>query len=457
MVDRVRAGSPREMAGITVQAVDKHDRLIHVLGRSLSGAAGSIRRGVRFNKTGFTATVLGVVCLLAAGCSVLPRNAVPDGQQENAEIPGMPDNIRALGLAPSPMLQGDFAKAIVDGGMDQACDLKDENPVFCVLIISGGGGLGAYGAGLLNGWTASGQRPKFKIVTGISTGSLIAPYAFLGPDWDEALKLAYLGITSDDDVINSRGFIGMLTSDSLASTEPLQKLIANYVEADMLAAIAAEHESGRRLYVATTNMDAQRITIWNMGAIAASGRPEALDLFRKILLASASIPIIMPPVFFDVEVDGELFDEMHADGGVEAQFFVPLRAIDLPAAIKEAKANGFPATPVPRMFVIRNSKFHPEPKQVERGLVPIVERTISTMTQAMGRSDLYQIFAIATARGGDFQYSEIPADFIWNSDQEFDGPEMKRLYDIGYGRGADGTAWVRTPPGLFSVNTAPNE
>ncbi len=204
-------------------------------------------------------------------------------------------------------------------------------------------------------------------------------------------------------------------------------------------------------------MDAQRIAIWNMGAIADSGGPEALALFRKVLLASASVPIIMPPVLFEVEVDGERFDEMHADGGVQAQFFVPLRVIDLQGAIREAREQGFPATPVPRMFVVRNAKFTPVAKPVERSLGPVAKRTVSTLIQSMGQSDLYRVYAIAKARGGEFRYSEVPVDFIWGSDQEFDGPEMQRLYDIGYARGLDGSAWSDTPPGLFSINTAPGD
>lgn len=417
-----------------------------------------IRGFIAFRAAHTAALGLTMFCVLAvAGCAVLPRNPAPKNRLERARIPGMPPEIRALGLTPSPVLQSDFAKAIVDGGMEQACDLRDGNPVFCVLIVSGGGGFGAYGAGLLNGWTASGTRPRFKIVTGVSTGSLIAPFAFLGPDWDNELKAAFTGIASDDDVATSVGFFGLLTNDALSSSEPLQRLIASYVGPEMLAAIAEEHRSGRRLYVGTANMDAQRFTIWNIGAIAASGRPDALELLRKVLLASSSIPIIMPPVLFDIDVDGQRFDEMHADGGVQAQFFVPLRVIDLPAAIKEAQVNGFAYTPSPRMFVIRNAKFTPEPKRVERGIRPIAERTIATMIQAMGRSDLYRIFAIARVRGGDFHYSQVPADFIWRSDQEFDGPEMKRLYDIGYMRGVDGTAWPETPPGLFIINTAPTD
>jgi hypothetical protein len=240
----------------------------------------------------------------------------------------------------------------------------------------------------------------------------------------------------------------------LSSSEPLQELIARYVDDALLATIAEEYRSGRGLYVGTSNMDAQRFMIWNMGAIAASGHPDALELFRRVLLASASVPAMTPPVFFDVEIDGERFDEMHADGGLHSQFFVPLRVIDLPAAIREAQEDGFDCAPTPRMFVIRNARFTPDPEQVERSIPDIAGRTISTMIQAMGQADLYQIYAITRVRGSDFHYGEVPKDFVWNADQEFDGDEMRRLFDIAYELGFNGTAWSDTPPGLFAVNTA---
>ncbi|MDT8398651.1 MAG: hypothetical protein RQ899_08560 [Pseudomonadales bacterium] len=160
----------------------------------------------------------------------------------------------------------------------------------------------------------------------------------------------------------------------------------------------------------------------------------------------------MPPVMLDVEVNGKRYDEMHADGGVQAQFFVPLVVIDLPAAIREAQAAGFNYTPTPRMFVIRNSKFLPDAKPIERKLGAIVDRTVASMVQAMGRADLFQIYAIARARGNDFRYTEIPADFQWQSEQEFHGPELRRLYAVGYENGQRDDTWVRTPPGVFSRN-----
>ncbi len=208
--------------------------------------------------------LLGAV-LGMAGCSTLPRNPVPADQLESARIIGMPDHARALGLAPSAPMQRDFAQAMVDGGREQGCDTRNGNPVFCVLIISGGGGYGAYGAGLMNGWTASGTRPEFKIVTGISTGSLIAPFAFLGPEWDATLKEIYTTIDGDADIVKERSLFGILTSDSLTDTAPFRAAIARQVDESMLADVAREHQSGRRLYVGTTNMDAQRFTVWNMG------------------------------------------------------------------------------------------------------------------------------------------------------------------------------------------------
>ncbi|MDC0886436.1 patatin-like phospholipase family protein [Altererythrobacter sp.] len=387
-----------------------------------------------------------------SACATVGRNALPIEQQSQARIADMPDNIRAFGIRRDAAFQHDFAKAIVDGGPEAGCDDIDGNPVFCVLILSGGGGYGAFGAGVLNGWSQSDSRPEFKIVTGVSTGALIAPFAFLGTDWDDELATAFRTIETDADVFRTRGVVGILTKDSFTDTAALQSMIANFVTQDFLDAVAREHRKGRRLYVGTTNLDRQELTVWNLGAIANSAKPSALGLFRQILLASASIPVVMPPVMFDVEVDGVPYDEMHVDGGVQAQFFVPLVVIDLPAAIAEAQAAGFDYTPTPRMFVIRNGKFLPEAENTDRNIAEIAIRTLESMTQSMGRGDLYQIYAITKARGTDFFYNEIPESFIWGSDHEFDGSEMRRLYDIGLAEGLNEDSWKRVPPGLFATN-----
>jgi len=253
-----------------------------------------------------------------------------------------------------------------------------------------------------------------------------------------------------------RSLLGVLRSESVATSEPLIGLIEDSVTPELVTAVAREHKSGRRLYIGTTNLDTQTFNVWNMGAIATRGDKEALDLFRKVLLASASIPILTPPVVFDVEIGGETFDELHADGGVLAQFFVPLRVINLPEAIEMAQEGGFAFTPRPRMFVIRNARFTPVPEAIERRLPSVARRTVSSLIQAMGRADLFRLFAIARARGNDFHYTEVPSDFVWQAEDEFDGDEMRRLFGIGFDLGQKEDTWQRTPPGLFAINSDAN-
>jgi predicted acylesterase/phospholipase RssA len=179
------------------------------------------------------------------------------------------------------------------------------------LAVSGGGDNGAFGSGLLNGWSATGTRPQFKMVTGVSTGALIAPFAFLGPAYDAQLREVYTTMTPDR-VFRQRGYPAALFDDAMADTSPLAMLIAKYANQDLLDAIAAEYRKGRLLMIGTTNLDAQRPVIWNIGAIAASGRPGAFQ-----------------PAMIDVEVDGVEFQEMHVDGGAISQLFLYPGSIDV--------------------------------------------------------------------------------------------------------------------------------
>lgn len=389
---------------------------------------------------------------VAVGCGTLPRSAPPLDLIGTARIAGLPEEARSHGLGASEALQVDFAQAMLDGKDEKTCDTLDGHPVFCVLVLSGGGGYGAYGAGVLNGWSASGKRPEFQIVTGVSTGALMAPFAFLGSDFDAQLKQQFTSIETDDDILKRRRLVSILRSDSVSTTEPLAARIEAAITAEVLELIAQEYKRGRRLYVGTTNMDSQSFVVWNMGSIAASSHPGKLDLFHKIMLASASVPIAMAPVFFEVELDGQTYDEMHADGGVQAQFFVPLVSINLPDAIAYARARGLDYTPTPRMYVIRNSTFEPAPQTVKRNLADIGVRTIKSFTQSMGRSDLAQIYAIAKARGTDFSYTEVPADFAWKAKGVFDGPTMRELFQVGFDRAQTDELWSSTPPGTFARN-----
>ncbi len=233
--------------------------------------------------------------LVLQGCAGLrPRNPLPEDLESKVQVPGMP-GVRAWGDEVSEV----FTKfALESVQQEQAAYGKDfvKRPV-SFLALSGGGDDGAFGAGVLCGWTAHGDRPEFKLVTGISTGALIAPFAFLGSSYDDTLRYLYTGITGKD-IFYMNSLLTVLWRESVADTGPLAKMLDKYVDETMLAEVAAAHAKGRRLIIGTTQLDAQRLVLWDMGAIAASGDPKALKLFRKIMLTSASIPgCLSTPVY----------------------------------------------------------------------------------------------------------------------------------------------------------------
>jgi len=228
---------------------------------------------------------------------------------------------------------------------------------------------------LLNGWTAAGTRPEFKLVTGISTGALIAPFAFLGEKYGATLKTVYT-TTSPTDVLKHRSLIAGIFSDAMADNAPLWALTRKFVTADLLKEVAAEYAKGRFLLVGTADIDARRPVIWDMGKIATYGTPEALELFVSVLMASASIPVAFPPVMIDVEVDGKRYQEMHVDGGTIAQVLAypaSLRIGDQSAAVGVDRER--------TLYVIRNARLDPDWAQTERKTMNIGEAT-ATATQA---------------------------------------------------------------------------
>ncbi len=320
-------------------------------------------------------------------------------------------------------------------------------PPINFLAVSGGGDDGAFGAGLLVGWSATGTRPEFKGVTGVSTGALIAPFAFLGPEEDNALREVYTAI-GPQNILKPRGLLAALTSDALADNSPLFELISRHINAEFLARIAREYqEKGRLLLIGTTNLDARRGIVWNMGAIAASGTPEALDLFRKILLASAAIPAAFPPVMIDVEVNGQPYQEMHVDGGAQAQVFLyPPRLFDL------VRQQGVKVAPRERsVYIIRNARLDPDWATVERSTLTIAGRAISSLIQTQGLGDLYRIYATAQQDGLDYNLAYIGADFNAEHKEDFDATYMRALFDYGYQLGRKGYPWQKTPPGMTAA------
>ena len=316
-------------------------------------------------------------------------------------------------------------------------------PVY-YLAVSGGGDNGAFGAGLLNGWSETGTRPEFKMVTGVSTGALIAPFAFLGPSYDAALREVYTSMTPDS-IFRARGVSAALFDDAMADTSPLAAIIAKYADEKMFAAIAREYQEGRLLLVGTTDLDSQRPVIWNIGALAVSGKPEALQLFHKILRASAAIPGLFQPVMVDVELDGRKYQEMHVDGGAIAQLFLYPPSLEAGRLMKRER----------HAYIIRNARLDPDYAMAERRTIDIAGRAINTMLAASGHNDVLRTYFVSQRDGVDYNLAYIGSDFTAEKTGEFNQAYMQALYQYGYQQAKTGREWHKAPPGLDKATARP--
>ena len=386
--------------------------------------------------------------LVLAGCGTLPRNAPPAQLVLDATVPNFP-NVRAWAGKPNLALETDLAASFAQESKTDFPAGPDGVVHYSHLALSGGGANGAFGAGFLNGWTSKGNRPVFKIVTGVSTGALMAPFAFVGTDYDEALRLFYTTTSTRDIFVLGSMFTLMrqvLSGEALADTRPLQAMIARHVDDALLARVAEAHRNGRRLYIGTANIDAPRFIVWNMGLIANSGRPDALDLFRKVMLASASIPVAFPPVLFEVEIapGGPRYDEMHVDGGVGARVFLNGGVFDGSMVRRRGGHGGVGKEDI---FVIHNGQLIPQPDPIRRSLTEISVRVIDASGRTAALGDLFRIHAYALQEGASFRWVTIPDDVPMGGDEVFDPAQMRSLYDFGYRKGAGGGDWLTQPPG----------
>ena len=392
------------------------------------------------------------IYLLLTGCATLPRDPVPSDRVFDAEITGMP-GVRAWGGILSSDLQADLIASRAQEPPGLFPHDEYGRPEYDALALSGGGATGAFGAGFLNGWTETGERPNFKIVSGISTGSLIAPLAFLGSDYDEQLKTVFTTVNSESILKKLGLFTILFQSESLASTGPLKILVDKNFDAAFIRKVAERHNQGYRLYIGTHHMDAQRLVVWNMGLIANSSHPDAPELFRNVILASASIPIAFPPVLIKSEVDGIIYDEMHVDGGVSVQVFFYAGTVDVNAAIAAASDSNVKDLPKNQgdIYIIRNGQISSSPMQIPRELSSITSRTVDSMIKISAVGDLYRIYSFSKLNDSKFYYVDVPADYVAESSEAFDQADMNRLFEIGYRLGASGSAWKTTPPGLTVV------
>lgn len=378
------------------------------------------------------------LCGCAASLEDL-RSPVPEPLVASAAVPGYAqirfwgDDARSVGTA---YLEKTAAQITAAAKTDRSVDPLDRK----FLAISGGGSNGAFGAGLLTGWTASGRRPRFDVVTGISTGSLIAPFAFAGPAYDPQLRETYTKITGKD-IYRRRGLLSIVGGDSAADDAPLKKMVLGYLSDRLLADIAREHAKGRRLLIGTTNLDAERPVVWDIGSIAASRDPNRRRLIRDILVASASIPAIFPPMRLNVVADGRRYDELHVDGGTSNQSFL------FPSNFTAEMADRLSGRkPKRTLYVIRNGKVTPEWSAVKPRIAAIAGKSLASLIKTQGIGDLYRMYANAQRDGIDYNAIWVPGDFELTEKEPFDPVYMRSLFNLGYKMGRNGIPWSKHPP-----------
>ncbi len=371
-----------------------------------------------------------VLIIAAAGCSSLPRQPFTASEQAIAQIPGIPgarywadaagEDIRNAIKMPSLFVA---AKRI--GSLN-------------VLALSGGSSNGAYGAGVLNGLSARNERPKYVLVTGVSAGALIAPFAFLGPDYDEALTRAWTsGLAAS---LGEGGILTLLFSQD-SRRAALYDLVSSFVDEALLRRIAAEHRLGRRLLVVTTNLDAQRPVVWDLGTIAASGNPKALELIRNILTASASIPGAFAPTLIEVEANGTRFSELHVDGGATLQVFTIPEAI-LARGETAKRPLGLPI----HFFVVINNRLKPEFEVVEGSTAAVLTRSLASLIKSHARATLVATQEFARDHDIDFNLTYIGDDFPPELTPSFETDYMRKVFHYGYEKAASGHSWQKQIP-----------
>ena len=363
-----------------------------------------------------------LLCSLAlAGCTSLPRTPYT-----------------AADAAASRVLDIDGLRRYTDEPVTKFSFEKDNSAATkSYLALSGGGADGAYGVGVLNGWSAAGTRPTFSVVSGVSTGGLIAPFAFLGPQYDDTLRELYTSGIAES-LLSDPSIMRVLFSSGLFGNTRLRELVARYVGPEIMAQVARENAKGRRLLVVTTDLDTQRTAIWDMGKIAAVGTPEALKLFRDVMAASASIPLVFPPIMIEAEGEGRKFQEMHVDGGVTAP------VLTLPEAL--LSQGRLPGNAKMDIYILVNKKIERNFELVANGTIDVASRSLSSITQSQTRSIIFSTYDFAQRNHLGFHLSYIERDYPAPPSEGFDTGYMRALYQYGYEKAAGGQAWTSRMP-----------
>ncbi|MFO0849406.1 MAG: patatin-like phospholipase family protein [Gemmataceae bacterium] len=343
---------------------------------------------------------------------------------------------------------------------------RDPEKKYEILCLSGGAVYGAYSAGVLVGWTQAGTRPQFDVVTGISVGATIAPFAFLGPEYDCTLQWL-LTTARQEDVFTIRRQIRGLFSESVADNAAGVRRLESVITDDVVRRLAEEHRKGRRCYVGSTNLDTKRLVVWDLGAIAARGGPASRKLIVGAIVASASIPAFFPSVRVPVEIDGQYYEEMHVDGGVTRSMFFR------PPYVPPDKREGFGPDALygTNLYMLVAGKMYPDPEGVRLRTLAVAGASVSNLLYAVTRQDLYRMYLYAVLTGMNYYVSAIPPEFrTTGKSTDFDPAEMAKMFNEGQrlaaqglvkkdaqgrpakdpktGRAALGPAWQDIPPGF---------
>lgn len=393
------------------------------------------------------ATILAAILLTA--CTSTPRNPASPHEIDASAPYGIPGVLRVWGdTVAVEQLDAIRQSLIARTQKMHAAELEAGLPINeTILALSGGGADGAFGAGILAGWTEHGDRPTFDIVSGVSTGAIIALFAFLGPEYDDDLRHFYTEYSTDQ-LLEPSPFAALTGGASLSDSAGYNGLIDETINPALVDAIAREADAGRILLIGTTNLDYARPVIWNVTEIARSRHPEAITLIRNLIRASSAIPALFPPVLIPtINPDGETRDELHVDGGATQQVMVfspelPITDVDRALGAQVDRT----------IYVIMNNKLEKSYEPVDVGVLSIAGKAVSSLIGGSGTGDVYKIYAIAVRDGIDLRLLWVPRSFEVEAEEPFDPAYMTALYNLGRSIGARGAPWQDHPPN-FTIDT----
>lgn len=380
-----------------------------------------------------------LAALLLAGCITPARETGPAAAPTDASPVGFNEDIRA----------NSYDRRVTRNLPETLRKLRESSDgSLDILALSGGGAGGAFGAGALVGLSQAGHRPQFEIVTGVSTGAMIAPFAFLGPDWDGGLREAYTGRLTEN-LLRRRG-LSIFLRPGVFFGDPLEELVDQFVTQELVDAVARESRRGRLLLVQTTNLDTQDAIIWNMGEIAEEGGENARLMFRDVLIASASVPGVFPPIMLNVQSRGRAAQEMHVDGGVTASFFVMPQIISLWSEnpVRELRGGN--------IYVIINGQLDNRRAATPLNTLPIVARSFETNQMFQARASLAITTEFAQRNRLDFKFTRIPSTYQFEGPLSFNRNAMTTLFNHGVEQGRSGNLWT-TPERFVEQITNPSQ